>query len=514
MTGKRKFTRTAIERHKTSLREAYIKTLAQRFYTDEQGTLVSNGLSTELICFPSDVQAHHRPLLNIKIRNALSYATQFVDVEVMNALRHVSYYNPPNEYLALGLYLYFADEFSRKRSTTTFLSAMREAGIGLKAGERFDRKSLKEKTQNALGLDESHSNILDEWYNNGRYTIQKKLHTCPPAGHPLQGAYAQLAHKISKDYTYLGMNYAISYALGNKDHVAALPAEEAYKRTEELAGLSKEAETLIKKGDHIREEKIRSTIQNTFGAVPATAATEADEAQKQARSILSILPDNVLEILYLQGYMFAYSNRPDIKQCYPADDLPGISREQNQLSRNSKATRQSRYRMFFLSNGIRSNPTELTDEVLRNMVVGEGILHESMHLVIDSLSTEERNTLRIAVEDIRKNGRFPDSHNTQLRTHDGNTLDEVMDYQSRLYTNYGKNDKNPVDTRWEEVACNCFALMHTEYAPSRQVRNTPFNDFSSLQGVSRLINEAVEKALLRSRAQFSHVMLPNHVNGK
>jgi hypothetical protein len=110
-------------------RDALIQALSEKFYIDEKGTHVSNGLSTDLIVFPSDREPRRKRHLDGMIDYAMSYATTFKDVDELNAL----YVLPktkvePDYYVALGLYLYFADECSRLRPDTTFLTELRKAG--------------------------------------------------------------------------------------------------------------------------------------------------------------------------------------------------------------------------------------------------------------------------------------------------------------------------------------------------------------------------------------------------
>src|ERR1700733_6622584 len=64
-----------------------IRSMGTRLYENEQGVYISNGLSTEMICFPSD--RLREDVLNNKIDNAISYATTMCDIPELNALQYL-----------------------------------------------------------------------------------------------------------------------------------------------------------------------------------------------------------------------------------------------------------------------------------------------------------------------------------------------------------------------------------------------------------------------------------------
>src|SRR5580692_2318811 len=203
-------------------RDALIQALsAERFYINERPMVVRNGLSTDLLCFRSDLLPQNQERLTHMIREAMAYATTFSDVEEMNAI----YRLPPlqaNFYTALGLYLYFADECSRLKPGTTFLSELRKVRVGLKDGEPYDRHVLLVKFMTALknlGMDQTHGRILQEWAEKGNYTIHGDWNGFDEVDEKTKGAYARLAKFICGKQDYIGMNLPISYALGNKENM-------------------------------------------------------------------------------------------------------------------------------------------------------------------------------------------------------------------------------------------------------------------------------------------------------
>ncbi len=499
--------------HLQRKRRALLSGLAGRTYIDEQGVLVSNGLSTELICFPSDVQMH-RLLLDEKIRNAISYSTAFKDIEEINALLCM----PPEDashHLTLGLYMYLADECSRLNCPKTFLTAMREAGATLAGHENPDRKNLYDRTMQALdilGLKESHGKILSEWYSKGEFTVNGDRNWSEEKtkdDYEMHGAYARLASVIESPQKFLSLNLAISYALGNKQNMQGLCASEAYNATAALTSQegSKKIDSRIAEriasGMNTRADRIKERIEATFTTSQPLPPAEYKTAF--ANKMLSLLPDETLELLYRKGYMFAYTNNSNISTCYPKENLPAISLKNNHESRYSSGTRQSRYRMIFLSNGNRMNAQDIAnDEALRAKVVSQTVLHESMHLMIGYLSGEQKKRLQNSVETL---GYELERHPSDLppgllKTIDTNTLAEVADFKSRLYYNYGWNEK------WEEVACNLYGLMHAEY-PDAQGKN-PLQDIPCFAPALAQIEQATKIALEQCRKDYSHVRLEKH----
>lgn len=506
----------------TSPRDALIQSMVGRFYVNEQATLVSNGLSTDVLCFPSDLHPSRSAVLKNKITDAISYATAFGDVRELNALFRMAPPEKQDGYLTLGLFLYLEDECNRLGKKTTFLTAMREGGVNLDKWSVYDRKPYLQKAMKALrelGMDESYADLLHSWFKKGSYELHGELHCCE--GEELVGTYAELASRISHEQEKLGMNKAISYALANKEHMQRLspeilPPEEALAMTKELLTEQggRTIKNRIKRGDGIREQRIKDAIRGAGMQAPSAVP---EKSRKDAEAILSFLPDQALEILYREGYMFGYGEGNNIGGCYPQKDLPDVTEKRNEDFRLGKALWFDRYRMVFLSDGKRVSNDLEGNPGLRHQVVGQSLAHETMHLILSYLSDEERLPLIAAVtaasEELKsRKDTLPEYAVQKLHTVDTNTLAEAMDYTSRLYVNYGKL---PPDTRWQEVACNAFGLLHAEYPDPAQ---NPFlherEGLKSLPALKQEMEKALELALAKCREEFSTVEIPSPQQGR
>jgi hypothetical protein len=513
-------------------RAALLQSLSQRFYIDEPGTVVSNGLSTDLIVFPSDREPRNRQQLDHKIDTAMAYATTFKDVHELNALHQIPNTNiEPNYYATLGLYLYFADECSRLRPETTFLSELRKVDAGLKFGEKFYRKDIQDKFHKALqnlGMEESHGAILDEWARNVSYTIQGDWNgRGEENGKPVAiGAYARLAHDICSQKNFLGADLPISYALGNKERIRNMTAEEAYTFTKNLTATNKPDPYIrkcIEKGNELRRERIANAIEEQMGPTPVNASHLSSVAvRRSAPEILGYLPDPMLEILSREGYSIAYSNDSTIGKSYLAIPLPLEKPDSN--VREDKGIREPHYHTIFISNGYREAGGDdiAKDEKLRFKVVAQTLAHESFHIAIDYLTPEEQNSLRDSVIALGKEiaqrktaDTLPGYMNTDLKTIDPNSLAQVLDYDNKLYnyaiTHIVNADKKVVrtdDDRWMEVACNTYSLMQTEFPPD-SAGNNPYRDLPALAALKNELLSVQEKALKRCREEHYHAELPN-----
>jgi|GEM_PF-2887427 len=536
------------ERHdlapRTSFHSRFISKLAGRFYINEQAVHVSNGLSTDLLCFPTDrlgeTQSYHRKYLTDKIHHAIDFATGFFDVHELNALEHIAPHGNgygPDHYVTMGLYLFLEDECSRLKKGKTFLTALREAGCSLDFTSEYEAVDLLHAAKKALGklgMEESHGNILDAWFLSGAYMLQGQMHTGDGSAANLKGTYANFARRIFKRQEVMGLNLAISYALGNRQHMNSLTnpdgsahqmtVAEMFERTKNLS--DNELDKLILDGDRERERIIRQEIsQNVPLPTPAQAGLYKAH-QDEAKQILSYLPDSILALLCREGYTLAYSDDRDISRIWPAKDLPSIriggdTARENESARGSKALRQRRYNTIFLSNGIRKDPNDIKrDPQLKHRMIAESILHESMHVVMSYLNDAELEKLKAAVEAVGDVLRKPsaahphddavgqqtlgisDYFHEPLKTIDTNTLAQVLDYKSGLYPNYLRTHKNDEgrtvvdsDTRWEEVACNALGLMYAEYGRSER---KPFAEMPELAALKNEIITVVEVALERS----------------
>ena len=509
----------------SKVRERLIDSLAKKFYVDEQGVCVSNGLSTELICFPSDKLPDHEDYLKDKIQSAMSYATRFKDVVELNALKYIAPHErdkAPDHYLTLGLYLYLADECSRLNKDKTFLSAMREAKAALPPEEEYSSDELLQRAKHALtilGMQETHGKLLDDWHQNGSYTIDGDIHMGDGAPQNLTGKYALLAREVSQRQKYLGMNSSISYALGNRSKIEGKSDFFMNEYTQNLLRPENGhlIDELIAEGNATREERIREKIKEAVPEPDISYLGHCEKNIETARKVLSLLPDAVLKLLDTEGYMFAYANDKDIRNCYPKNNLPDVSKLDNESARGGKALQQPRYRMIFLSNGIRRDGYDIgTDDDLRSKVVAQSLLHETAHIIVSHLKPDEKKELRQAVESVSqelefKKGYLPGYFNRNLSTIDTNTLAEVVDYQDsgihadgkfghyRNYVKYKPDGSIGRDTRWEEVACNVLGLMHTDFPyPPNAGEPNPYADLPSLDNLARKINHMAELAVERS----------------
>ena len=507
-----------------SKRDQLLDALSERFYVDERGSLVTNGLSTELIAFPSDLQPRRRKHLNELIDNAMNYATNFVDIDELNAIFKMPIgEKEPNYYAALGLYLYFADECSRLHPETTFLSELRKVKAGLKYGEEYTSDQLHDrfiKVLEHLGMDTSHGPLVREWELTGQYTIQGEKNGF--IGNQLQGAYARLARDVCKQQKYLGMNLPVSYALGNKDHIAGKSAEEAYAFTQSLTNplytrAAPHVTSCIRQGNAVRTQRIRDAIA---AAVPDVPDMSTASAKRTGKDILKHLPESMLELLYREGYVIAYAQDATIGKCYPGQPLPGINA--GDVVKSNKGLREARYRTIFISNGKPLPGRDLdADPELRSKVAAQTLAHETFHCAVDYLNDKEVASLQKAAEAVRgeivarkQAGTLPDYFSESLQTIIPRTLEKILDYTYELY-DYArplakdKNGKDAVqyDNRWLEVACNAYSLMQTEFPPNAQSPN-PYSDLESIGRLRDEVQKVEQKALLRCRTKYSYVDMP------
>ena len=544
------------ERHHRAL----VETLARRFYINEQGVHVSNGLSTDLIAFPSDNFPKHKAHVSDKIRNAMGYATAFKDIKEIYALKHIALHDKdhtPDDYVVLGLYMFLEDECSRLGKSKTFLTAMREAGATLTLDDKdFTASDLLYKAKAALtSLDmKGYDSLLDSWFANAKYQIEGEEHSGNGTKAGLRGAYAKLAQDVSMhNPKMLGLNLSISYAVGNREAIRGKSVKEVYEMTRARTQPDnvEQVDQCIVEGEHIREKIIRDEIKSTVDKTPREYAKTFPETDRRAKAILNFLPDAVLEVLNHDWYMFAYSDAKDMSGAYPVADRPGVTADDNISARGGKALRQARYHMIFLSNGDRNrekdpdgthgangahgpngngaiDPSEgdlHNNEPLKNMVVAQSILHESMHVIIEHLSQEQKDELKLAVEAMHSemqpsnngakySGRLP-CFKEYLKTINTNSLAQVLDYDSGLYTNYkvmGEKDGKKVevsDTRWEEVACNVMGLMHTDfpYPPTPQSPD-PYADlrsFGALAGKIETLSENMAEGFRKEKEDIRKV---------
>lgn len=498
-------------------RAALVNTLAERFYIDQPSVLVSNNLSTELLVFPSDLDPSHRHVLNRRIANVIAYASAFRDVEALNALLHAST-KERSGILALGLYLYFADECSRLNPHITFLTAMRQAGASLKANEALQPEQLMDKIKHAFALmhfGPEQEKVLREWHESGTYTINRNIHYWN--GDQVEGAYAKLASDILKRQDYLGMNMAISYALGNKPVASALTPAQAYAMTENLSQSHSKhiVDERIRIGDEIRKRRIRDKIKAVTFEPAAFSRTVFETAE--AKAIISYLPEPAVEILLREGYTIAYANSRDIRPCFPKANVPGLTPDENEAARESVGLSQKRLGTLFISNGNGRFSGDLEGDSVRYTVVAQSLLHETMHIITGYLNRDECAALKAAAEKLheelsQKSNQLSPEFTKKLLTFKRDSLSTVADYQSPIYDGYSALQdaagvKIRSDTRWEEVVCNLFGLLHSEYSGSkRRGFDQCKQEVAALKTLAILIEEAIDKAMQRCRRKFPQIL--------
>ncbi len=489
-----------------------VKRVSSRFYVDEPTALVRNGLSTDLLCSPSDLQPLRRNVLTEKIHDAMEYATAFTDVEELNALQYLpTTAKRPDYYLTLGLFLYFEDEASRHAPVHaaqghSFQAALRNARMSLDIDDKPDSEQLYERCVKALsdlGMDEpKYKAILQQWKQSGTYMLEGEMHA-PHGDGEVKGTYAELARQICQRQKYLGMNLAVSYALGNKEHVCSMNADDAFAMARQATRTPAIIESRIKHGFDMREELIITKMVEAVRQLPDQNALAAHHSISRAKEILSWVPDAALEILDHERYICSYADASTIEKNYPKDDLPGLPHDVEKDVRGNKGQWLKRYRTIFLSNGYRQKHGDIdASSHLKSMVAAQTLLHETMHLAINALPDDKYNQLQkeislMAIQLREHRDELPAYFNQYLQTIDTNTLFEVLNDESRLYKNYSN--------QWEEVACNMYGLMHTEFDINNpSIPHSPFRDgvgsVDLLKKTSDHIEELVNEALASYRA--------------
>lgn len=515
-----------------------------QFLVEVRPKIVRNGLSTDMMVFPTDVERRVAPegtILEEKITDAIEYAAGFNDVQRLNALQYVpgSYKEEESaesrKYLTLGLYLYFADECSRKNPRTTFLSALRDADARLPKRTKFDSETLYAKVADALrraGIDTPNNlEVLRQWYEQGTYAIAGENHYCGKGGE-MHGAYAQLAQAIERKHqaahkngATIGIDEAISYALGNKDHMAAFGGEgeendaRAYAHVKDTMKNPQQINEHIAAGDAIRREKIRQLIFGDEEKAPMFSSAEILASKfKQTgyasfnRQILDYFPEDALELMLRDRQTFVYADATDIRGVMPNEAIPGTTEEEAETTRKSIGGRDIRYRIGFFSNGTHDDG----DPALKRMRLAQTCIHEMMHIAYGYMSQEEKDHLAELAEKTARALRGGDEDDTRqpedfvfpayaalgrdagtLKTLDQNSLAETLDYHSALYNVYREETRrdNPdfvirKDSRREEVLCNLYGLRHTEFKGVDDPKNPMFMPPAGME----IIREFAEKA--------------------
>lgn len=518
-----------------------------QFLVGEQGKMIRNGLSTDLILFPSDCKTEHADHLANKVEDAIEFATSFLDVERLNALQYVpgafraGAKSQERWYLTLGLYLYFADECSRKNPGTTFLTALREADARLKAGEDFSQRDLYKRVRLALrktGIaTPENRRILHEWASEGIYRINGEKHEGRGDG-TVEGAYAELAQEILKEYHHfhrngkiVGINEAVSYALGNMDEMHSLDDLTAFQHTRNTINNPQRIKQRIDKGDMERRRVLWKHIHDAFTPLEIEGrAGDKRKAREIAEHIVAYFPSEALELMLRERYTFVYDDRENVSGIYPTGKIAGYTGRSSEESRKGAGVRLSRYRTMFVANG-QHEESMAPDVELKYQRVAQTVLHETMHMALDHLTEAERDalyTMAEQVSDALREGKteevrpvFPyrylgDSWGKDLLL-EKRKLAEILDFRSELYDGYKdqyvSNKPDSPDMRREEVICNVFGLLHTEFANHQDPHNPlffPVEGIAIVKDFVRAVEEAYKKGVrnLRNQQETKGITLP------
>ncbi len=540
-------------------RELMINSILGRgqFIANERPQIVRNLLSTDVLVYPADV--NNRERLNEKISDAIEYAANITDIERLNAL----YYVPKNVpekasessehlYLALGLYQYFADECSRKNPATTFLTSMREVDARLPKGKDFEHEDLYEKLQQALSkagiATEANLKILQEWHETGHYTIQGRWHGRDLQSGEMTGAYARLEEKLTRRFhdqhrqgKMVGIDEAISYAVGNKLDMEGFKGDEndtkAYEHVEQTIEDNQAIADHVSRGYMIRHRRIQHIVYGDDESPPLftrealeSSKRRQKEAQPFLRKILSYFPDDALELLLRDHQTFAYSDSTNIEAVFPLGAVPGSDDALSDRTRRSIGGRHYRYRTGFFSNG--EHTERIDDPQLKEMRLAQTCLHETMHIACEYMTKDELAELKQLAVRVSQAVRGPDAESKmllrndvfpypvlseKLQVHEDRSLAEELDCKASLYDGYREtvdadNPKKIVaeDTRWEEVLCNTYGLMHTEFRDHEQAIFSPPQGLEVICEFAQKADECMHNALerLRTQQEAQNIQLP------
>lgn len=527
-----------------------------RFLIDEKARVVKNAFNTSLILFPQDLAPENKPHLEEKIRYEMARTASFMDVTQLNALRHIPKIQsePPWEQwqLTLGLFLYFEDECNAKKSSTTFLSAMRAVGATLESNTpSYKSEELCNQTKEALqkaGINTPENlAILDEWMNLGSYTISGDRHHIDPASGKLHGIYTRLAdmaarcNKNSDEFDYAlkhgynpGIDEAISYAIGNRQHMIL---NNPYAHAKDSVELYPEnIAQHVRMGQESREKQLMELAQKAFTPEEITESRIRQKAKRPiAESILSWFPDAALEMLLHSHQTHTHAEATNVSPVYPEGGIPGVVANKDNASFSSIGARDKRFRVIFSSNGEHQDNAPPT---LAHERVAQTALHELMHVAIENLSHQETLELEHLAKKTsqalrKKDPSYNTTHNRAIYPYqwinggmdvktqilEQRTLEEVLDFGSRLYDGYQNqtNPRNLLDTmRKEEAICNLYGMIHTEFGNRADQKNPIFHPPEGMEIITTFAektNEYFNKALNRARER-NHLGLPPPCQGQ
>lgn len=504
------------------------------FKWEERAYMVDNGLGALAIFFASDFECDadgnvtQKSCVGDKARQSVAYALSLADDDVFNAIRYIpECVNETNandfSYLTIGLYVMLADAVSRKYDATdkklykTFFQACREEGLELdKTQQKYNKKELQakfEKVLKNLGLKDEFPNLAETWSRSAQFTflgipngqvLEANAGQIPENAKAYTrrnkydekrtdivfGPYAMLGMLISETQKLLGVNTAISYALGNRDNQSNIKNEGDDRKLENVLRAINSKHILQERmieGDTLRAERMVTSARRHLGdrmiqpnadvsvvLQENTAILEQKQkiidanAQQNANrnkieEILGYFPDNFLQIAHQENYTYVYSQKENIRDVYPEGEIPGFTEAESELTRSSNGGNLSRYKFMAISLGDRQELKGTENEM---RAAAQTAIHETMHSVIHTLKTKKL----ITEEELDKIYRLASSlsiQDTQTKSVviTTNSFAEIVNPQSLLYRGYADNIKA------EEVLCNVYSLWHTE--PNRD--NSPLN---------------------------------------
>lgn len=394
------------------------------FKWEERAYMVDNGLGALAIFFASDFECDavgnvtQKSCVGDKARQSVAYALSLADQAVFNAIRYIPQcVNETNandfSYLTIGLYVMLADAVSRKYDATdkklykTFFQACREEGLELdKTQKSYNKTELQKKFEKVLkhlGLQEEFQNLTTTWSESAQFNfvgipngqvLEANADKIPEKAAAYTrrnkydenrtdivfGPYAVLGMLISETQKLLGVNTAISYALGNRDNQSNINNEGDDRKLENVSRAINSKHILQERmieGDTLRAERMVTSARRHLGdrmIQPNTdvnvilqendaileqkqkirdANAQQKEHRGQIQEILGYFPDNFLQIAHKKNYTYVYSQKENIRDVYPEGEIPGFTEAEVELTRNSNGGNLSRYEFMAFSLGDR-----------------------------------------------------------------------------------------------------------------------------------------------------------------
>ena len=543
---------------------------------NERAHLVYNGLGAHAIFFASDFSfdgeetVTKKPCVGLKALQSVDYAVSLADENVFNALRHIPQCIAEKDvndisYLTIGLYLMLADAVSRNPKGKTFLEACHEHKLELDiytaSPTNAQKDELAQKFQavlETLGIAEEFPGLVKTWKDeaqfvsfgitngqvtgdvlskneDGTFQYSPDPLKIPEASKPYTrgnfyaglsgflprvdtvfGPYAKLAMDVCNLQDKLGVNTAISYALGNSWNQQMLRKRfgDSIPEDRKLLNVTlalENREVLIQRmeGGHIlRAERMENRASAHFGirdikyfankeksgeeweeinklheAIKAANKLQ-DEKRGVCEAILGYFPTDLAQIADKVKYTYVGTDDTDTRSVYPEGDIPGLKHKDVELTRNSSGGNLSRYGFIAFALGDRmkgwkKRGIEATPD-LKNRAAAQTAIHETMHRVFnDHMTQYERDKLYDLVKELPV---YPEEvWSMVIPTNSFNVI--INPNSPYLYDNYKGNEK------LEEVICNLYSLWYTEPNPMQ----SPLNE-SQVQELIKKMEEYVGNA--------------------